>query len=154
MKKYFLTLVILIASLSISFSAESNVEIGNITDSGEYVITASQSDLQTIFSRYNIFKDWEPTDFEITYDNQTELYHVVATGDGIEKNDGKTASLRVYITESANVLSWNTDLVKGTNMSAAEACIGSTQKQFRFKAGGGCDCEGQVLDICNHSIER
>lgn len=152
MKKFLTSIFAVLAFICASSFAYSNILIGNIDNTGSYIITAPQTQLDSIFQAQTIFENWVPSNYEITYDSVTVLYHLQATGNGVGPNLGKKSALRVYISLSGNIFNWGS--TPPTGVATSETCTGNPCEYCKFAQGGGGECPNNQYGVCNHTISR
>lgn len=153
MKKLSFLIIGLVSFLSISLNAQTCVTIGNIDSTGNYIITAPTTQLDSIFLNQTIFEDWVPSNYEITYDSITVLYHLQAKGNGVGPNLGHIAALRVYISQSSGVFTHGS-APPPIGVAASETCTGAPCSSCKFLPGGGCFCGSSTEGHCNHTISK
>lgn len=107
MKALLSTIIVILSITCFSSVAHSSILIGNVDNTGSYIITAPTTQLDSIFLNQPIFADWIPSDYEITYDSITALYHLQATGNGVGPNLGNKAAIRVSLFESDGIFSFD-----------------------------------------------
>ncbi len=148
-KKTF-TLILFFATLGCL--AQAPVTVGTLNPDGTFTLTATNSELNSIFDQYTIMDNFDGAVFTITQDTVTSLYYIETTGIGIGPELGKFIAMRAGIGVNNGVFTW--DVGFGLD---AETCKGDPCSKCIFAARGRWDCsrnDGGTGGHCDHTITK